>query len=36
MATLALRDRDAIQTEEGLIFRVFGYSHPKDCLRLRR
>ena len=30
MATLALRDRDAIQTEEGLIFRVFGYSHPKD------
>jgi len=31
MATLALRDRDAIQTEEGLIFRVFGYSHPKDA-----
>jgi predicted nucleotidyltransferase len=30
MATLALRDRDAIQTEEGLIFRVFGYSHPND------
>jgi predicted nucleotidyltransferase len=28
MAPLALRDRDAIQTEEGLIFRVFGYSHP--------
>ncbi len=31
MATLDLRDRDAIQTEEGLIFRVFGYSHPKDA-----
>ncbi|TFH25697.1 hypothetical protein E4G67_00735 [Candidatus Bathyarchaeota archaeon] len=31
MATLALRDRDAIQTEEGLIFRVFGYSHPNDA-----
>ena len=23
-----LRDRDAIETAEGLIFRVFGYSHP--------
>ena len=23
-----LRDRDAIETTEGLIFRVFGYSHP--------
>ena len=31
MATLDLRDRDAIQTEEGLIFRVFGYSHPTDA-----
>jgi predicted nucleotidyltransferase len=31
MAPLALRDRDAIQTKEGLIFRVFGYSHPKDA-----
>ncbi len=30
MASLVLRDRDAIQTREGLIFRVFGYSHPKD------
>ena len=29
MATIKLRDRDAIQTAEGLIFRVFGYSHPK-------
>ncbi len=29
MADLKLRDRDAIQTEEGLIFRVFGYSHPE-------
>lgn len=28
MANLKLRDRDAIQTLEGLIFRVFGYSHP--------
>jgi predicted nucleotidyltransferase len=31
MATLKLRDRDAIQTAEGLIFRVFGYSHPKKA-----
>jgi predicted nucleotidyltransferase len=31
MATLTLRDRDAIQTQEGLIFRVFGYSHPKNA-----
>ena len=28
MANLKLRDRDAIETTEGLIFRVFGYSHP--------
>jgi len=28
LATLRLRDRDAIITREGLIFRVFGYSHP--------
>lgn len=28
MAALALRDRDAIVTREGIIFRVFGYSHP--------
>ena len=27
-SNLALRDRDAIETSEGLIFRVFGYSHP--------
>jgi predicted nucleotidyltransferase len=26
--SVALRDRDAIETAEGLIFRVFGYSHP--------
>ena len=26
--TIKLRDRDAIETAEGLIFRVFGYSHP--------
>ena len=25
---MKLRDRDAIETSEGLIFRVFGYSHP--------
>jgi predicted nucleotidyltransferase len=31
MAFIALRDRDAIQTAEGLIFRVFGYSHPIDA-----
>ncbi len=31
MANLILRDRDAIQTSEGLIFRVFGYSHPKNA-----
>jgi predicted nucleotidyltransferase len=28
MANIKLRDRDGIQTAEGLIFRVFGYSHP--------
>ncbi|MDI6690670.1 MAG: nucleotidyltransferase domain-containing protein [Candidatus Bathyarchaeota archaeon] len=28
MACLKLRDRDAIVTREGLIFRVFGYTHP--------
>ena len=27
-SNIALRDRDAIETSEGLIFRVFGYSHP--------
>ena len=31
MATPKLRDRDAIVTEEGLAFRVFGYSHPSDA-----
>lgn len=31
MANIALRDRDAIVTSEGLIFRVFGYSHPTDA-----
>ncbi len=30
MPTLTLRDRDAIITDEGLIFRVFGYSHPSN------
>jgi predicted nucleotidyltransferase len=31
LATLTLRDRDAITTREGLIFRVFGYSHPQNA-----
>ena len=31
MASLALRDRDGIVTREGLVFRVFGYSHPADA-----
>ncbi len=31
MATLRLRDRDAIITREGLVFRVFGYSHPPNA-----
>lgn len=30
MAILRLRDRDAVITQEGLIFRVFGYAHPQD------
>lgn len=31
MANLKLRDRDAIQSAEGIIFRVFGYSHPQNA-----
>ena len=31
MAPLRLRDRDAIISKEGLIFRVFGYSHPSNA-----
>jgi predicted nucleotidyltransferase len=31
LATLRLRDRDAITTKEGLIFRVFGYTHPPNA-----
>jgi predicted nucleotidyltransferase len=31
LATLRLRDRDAIITSEGLIFRVFGYAHPLNA-----
>ncbi len=31
MASMKLRDRDGIVTKEGLIFRVFGYSHPADA-----
>ncbi|MEM3700735.1 MAG: nucleotidyltransferase domain-containing protein [Candidatus Bathyarchaeia archaeon] len=30
MAGLRLRDRDAIVTREGLVFRVFGYTHPLE------
>ena len=30
-SNLKLRDRDAIETAEGLIFRVFGYSHPSNA-----
>lgn len=30
MAVQSLRDRDAIITEEGLIFRVYGYWHPAE------
>ena len=28
---LKLRDRDAIITEDGIIFRVYGYIHPEDA-----
>ncbi|MCX8150674.1 MAG: nucleotidyltransferase domain-containing protein [Candidatus Bathyarchaeota archaeon] len=28
---MKLRDRDSIVTKEGLIFRVFGYSHPSNA-----
>jgi predicted nucleotidyltransferase len=28
---LSLRDRDAILTREGIIFRVFGYNHPSKA-----
>ncbi|UCF45144.1 MAG: nucleotidyltransferase domain-containing protein [Candidatus Bathyarchaeota archaeon] len=31
MSHLTLRDRDAIVTREGLIFRIFGYSHPQNA-----
>ena len=31
MANLNLRDRDSILTKEGLLFRVFGYSHPPNA-----
>jgi predicted nucleotidyltransferase len=30
LANLNLRDRDSILTQEGLLFRVFGYSHPPN------
>jgi predicted nucleotidyltransferase len=31
LANLRLRDRDAIVTKEGLIFRVLGYDHPPEA-----
>jgi predicted nucleotidyltransferase len=31
MATVKLLDRDGILTKEGIVFRVFGYSHPADA-----
>ncbi len=31
MPTLKLRDRDAILTNEKLVFRVLGYSHPPNA-----
>jgi predicted nucleotidyltransferase len=31
LADVKLRDRDGIVTEEGIIFRVFGYSHPRGA-----
>lgn len=31
MASLRLRDRDGILTQDGFIFRVFGYSHPANA-----
>lgn len=31
MPSVKLRDRDGIVTKEGLIFRVFGYSHPENA-----
>ena len=31
MDCLSLRDRDAILTREGIIFRVFGYNHPPNA-----
>jgi predicted nucleotidyltransferase len=31
LAISRLRDRDSIVTREGLVFRVFGYSHPSDA-----
>lgn len=31
MADLRLRDRDAIITDDEMIFRVYGYSHPREA-----
>jgi len=33
LTSFRLRDRDAVLTQEGLIFRVYGYTHPpKACI----
>jgi predicted nucleotidyltransferase len=31
LASFKLRDRDAVLTQEGLIFRVYGYTHPPEA-----
>ena len=31
-ASAKLRDRDAIVTSEGIIFRVYGYNHPPNAM----
>src|SRR5512136_395599 len=31
MADLGLRDRDSVQTKEGLLFRVLGSNHPRGA-----
>jgi len=31
LASFKLRDRDAVLTREGLIFRVYGYTHPPEA-----
>jgi len=31
LTSMRLRDRDAVLTQEGLIFRVYGYTHPPEA-----